>query len=142
MASIPIQRRRTDLPIESYAAQIAEAIGQGALVLTAEPGAGKTSIVPSLAARAMAGEVGRVLVLQPRRLAARAAAQRLSNLVIDCRRRQDEFDYRCVLGVAEPQPDRNFGAINRDDHRCHDGRSDKVGAVDHDHHRIQVAKVT
>ncbi|NNF55153.1 MAG: ATP-dependent helicase HrpB, partial [Acidimicrobiales bacterium] len=48
------------------------------MVLVAEPGAGKSSLVPLM----VAGEVdGRVVMLQPRRLAARATALRLAALL-------------------------------------------------------------
>ncbi|MDO5498655.1 MAG: ATP-dependent helicase HrpB [Propionibacteriaceae bacterium] len=47
------------------------------LVLQAPPGTGKTTFVPPLAAQATGG---RVIVTQPRRVAARAAAHRLSDL--------------------------------------------------------------
>ena len=74
----PLPRHPTDLPIEAATASIEAAIGAGSLVLTAEPGAGKTSIVPLVSAPLVEG---RVLLLQPRRLAARAAAARLSDLL-------------------------------------------------------------
>lgn len=80
MHPAPLPRTITDLPVEKHSAAIAEAVAAGGLVLTAEPGAGKTSIVPLVAAEAVPG---RVLLLQPRRLAARAAARRLADLVID-----------------------------------------------------------
>lgn len=73
-----LQRTPTDLPIEAHRAAIGRAVADGSLVLTAEPGAGKTSVVPLVAADAVDG---RVVVLQPRRLAARAAADRLAQLV-------------------------------------------------------------
>jgi len=57
-------------------------------VVVAPPGSGKTTVVPplvaNLVARAIAGDrpasVGRVVVTQPRRVAARAAARRLAQL--------------------------------------------------------------
>lgn len=50
-------------------------------VLIAPPGAGKTTIVPlALMAEAWAAE-GRILVLEPRRVAARAAARRMASLI-------------------------------------------------------------
>lgn len=53
-------------------------------MLTAEPGAGKSSLVPLLAAEAVdAGPDRRVVVLEPRRLAARATAARLAELLGD-----------------------------------------------------------
>ncbi|GGO94715.1 ATP-dependent RNA helicase [Actinomyces gaoshouyii] len=60
--------------------------GAPALVVTAPPGTGKTTLVPPLVARALfeageGGAVGRVIVTQPRRVAARAAARRLADLL-------------------------------------------------------------
>ena len=68
--------------------------GAGAcLVLTAPPGTGKTTLVPPLLAdvltdvpadapqRAQERRPGRVIVTQPRRIAARAAARRLADLL-------------------------------------------------------------
>jgi len=77
MASVP-NRSSTGLPIEQFSTQIASCVRSGSLVLTAEPGAGKTSLVPIIAAEALDDPRQRVIVLQPRRLAARAAAQRLA----------------------------------------------------------------
>jgi ATP-dependent helicase HrpB len=51
----------------------------GAAVVQAPPGTGKTTLVPPLLANLVAG-AGRVVVTQPRRVAARAAARRLSTL--------------------------------------------------------------
>ncbi|QKW37263.1 ATP-dependent helicase HrpB [Actinomadura sp. NAK00032] len=55
--------------------------GHGAAVLSAPPGTGKTTLVPlALAGLALGGPpaAGKVLVLEPRRLAARAAARRMA----------------------------------------------------------------
>lgn len=49
----------------------------GAVVVTAPPGTGKTTLVPPLLA---SRGTGRVIVTQPRRVAARAAARRLAHL--------------------------------------------------------------
>ncbi len=50
-------------------------------VLAAPPGAGKTTLVPlALMDAAWRGD-GRILVLEPRRLAARAAAARMASLI-------------------------------------------------------------
>jgi ATP-dependent helicase HrpB len=65
------------LPIDPHLPAIAAALGAaGALVLVAPPGAGKTTRVPPalLAAEAC----GRLVLLQPRRIAARAAACRIA----------------------------------------------------------------
>jgi len=64
------------LPIDALLAQIVEALRHGSrLVLCAAPGAGKTTRVPAaLLDAGLAGDK-RVLVLEPRRIAARAAAE-------------------------------------------------------------------
>ncbi|HPB70091.1 MAG TPA: DEAD/DEAH box helicase, partial [Syntrophales bacterium] len=69
------------LPLYPRLDEIAEAIARsGPLVLHAEPGAGKTTLVPGrlLAHEAFAGR--KILLLQPRRIAARAAAERIAAL--------------------------------------------------------------
>lgn len=60
--------------------------GAPAAVVTAPPGTGKTTLVPPIVARALSGAggvggAGRVIVTQPRRVAARAAARRLASLL-------------------------------------------------------------
>lgn len=70
---------RTGLPVERAINAIAEALeSTGTLVLSAEPGAGKSSLVPLVAAN---HTDARVVLLQPRRLAARATAFRLADLI-------------------------------------------------------------
>ncbi len=77
-----LRRQTTDLPVEAFAGDIIDAVRtEGALVLTAEPGAGKSSVVPLLVAEALDNDAGRVVVLEPRRLAARATASRLAELL-------------------------------------------------------------
>lgn len=62
------------LPIDDYLQDIVQLVdSHRALVVTAAPGAGKTTRVPP----ALIGS-GRVLLLQPRRVAARAIAQRIA----------------------------------------------------------------
>ncbi len=70
----------TDLPVDQAADSVRSALTNydGLLVLTAEPGAGKSSLVPMIVANQVAG---RIVLLQPRRLAARATAQRLASLL-------------------------------------------------------------
>ncbi|RZJ00682.1 MAG: ATP-dependent helicase HrpB [Brevundimonas sp.] len=61
--------------LDSLKARLAES---NAVVLAAPPGAGKTTVVPlALLDQAWLGD-GKVLVLEPRRLAARAAAERMA----------------------------------------------------------------
>ena len=70
----------------SAAPSASDDAGAGAcLVLTAPPGTGKTTLVPPLLADVLAGAPergpGRVVVTQPRRIAARAAARHLADLL-------------------------------------------------------------
>ncbi len=81
----------TGLPVEAELAAIVRLVATpewAGLVLTAEPGAGKSSLVPiavadGLRARSTGEKPGRVLVLEPRRLAARATAARLAQILGD-----------------------------------------------------------
>ena len=67
------------LPIHEALPRLKAALSQGsAAVLVAPPGAGKTTVVPlELLAEPWVGG-GRIIVLEPRRLAARAAAERMA----------------------------------------------------------------
>lgn len=72
----------SDLPIEEIIPDIRRALAHGTgAVIEAPPGAGKTTIVPLalLDEPWLAG--GRIIMLEPRRLAARAAAARMSELL-------------------------------------------------------------
>src|SRR5947209_579907 len=70
------------LPIEPILPAVDESLAaHGALVLQAPPGAGKTTLVP-LALREATWLAGQAIVmLEPRRLAARAAAFRIAQLL-------------------------------------------------------------
>lgn len=72
----------TGLPIEAVLQELDHALqGSGSAVLQAPPGAGKTTIVP-LALLERPWLSGRkILLLEPRRLAARAAARRMAELL-------------------------------------------------------------
>ena len=73
------------LPIDNVLTQLVKQLAAvGAVVLKAEPGAGKTTRVPPAILDAGLGNLenkhpGQILVLQPRRVAARAAAARMSD---------------------------------------------------------------
>jgi ATP-dependent helicase HrpB len=67
------------LPIHALLPEIERALAEALnLVLEAPPGAGKTSQVPLVPLDAPWRKGGKILVLEPRRLAARSAAQRLA----------------------------------------------------------------
>ena len=69
-----------DLPVRSALPALAEAVRtSGAVVVQAPPGTGKTTLVPPALADLLGP--GRVVVTQPRRVAARAAARRLAQLL-------------------------------------------------------------
>jgi ATP-dependent helicase HrpB len=67
-----------DLPVSHVLPELAEALAsRGMAVLQAPPGAGKTTLVP-LDLLARGAVAGRILMLEPRRLAARASAERMA----------------------------------------------------------------
>ncbi|WP_299536305.1 ATP-dependent helicase HrpB [uncultured Streptomyces sp.] len=71
------------LPVRSAVPALRRALdGRGVAVLCAPPGTGKTTLVPlELAGLTGGGPVRRVLVAEPRRIAARAAARRMAWLL-------------------------------------------------------------
>src|SRR5688572_22955934 len=69
------------LPIDQFLTQIVESVkGSPNLVLVAEPGAGKTTRVPPaiVEAKLLSVDHPNLVMLQPRRVAARAAAMRIA----------------------------------------------------------------
>ena len=70
---------QSPLPIDARLPEIVDAVRRGpGLVLVAEPGAGKTTRVPRALLDAGFGRQGEILVLEPRRIAARMAATRVA----------------------------------------------------------------
>jgi ATP-dependent helicase HrpB len=70
-----------ELPIRPLLPEVVDTLGRdGAAVLVAPPGAGKTTLVP-LALLGADWLSGTILVLEPRRLATRAAAHRMAQLL-------------------------------------------------------------
>ena len=71
-----------DLPVRSVLPELGAALeAAGAAVLAAPPGAGKTTLVPLFLLRAAWRGDGRIMLVEPRRLAARAAARRMAALL-------------------------------------------------------------
>lgn len=71
----------TGLPVEEVLPDLCAALREhGRAVLTAPPGAGKTTLVP-LAVLEEPWATGRIVMLEPRRLAARAAAERMASML-------------------------------------------------------------
>ena len=81
MAAFP-HPTATGLPVEEVIDELRTALrGVGAAVLQAEPGAGKTTVVPLRLLGEPFMDGGRMLLLEPRRVAARAAAARMAALL-------------------------------------------------------------
>lgn len=104
----PAERSRpapTALPIEDVVPELRIALATaGAAVLQAEPGAGKTTLVPlRLLDEPWLGG-GRIIVLEPRRVAARAAAARMAELLGE--------DVGATVGYAT-RDDRRIGPTTR-----------------------------
>lgn len=73
--------KKSPLPIDDYLPAITQSLrDRGALVLVAEPGAGKTTRVPPAILRSglLTSDHPNVVMLQPRRIATRAAAERIA----------------------------------------------------------------
>ncbi|PWS38021.1 ATP-dependent helicase HrpB [Falsiroseomonas bella] len=71
-----------DLPVTEALPRLAAALQEGSnAVLVAPPGAGKTTLAPIALMEEPWAREGKILVLEPRRVAARAAARRMAELV-------------------------------------------------------------
>ncbi|MBN9244250.1 MAG: ATP-dependent helicase HrpB [Mesorhizobium sp.] len=71
-----------ELPVTAALPALTDALAAGnAAVLVAPPGAGKTTLVPLALLDAPWRGEGRIVLLEPRRLAARAAARRMAELI-------------------------------------------------------------
>ncbi len=79
MSDAPAETDAAALPVDAVLPDVTATLAaRKAAVLVAPPGAGKTTRVPLALARATWATDGRILVLEPRRLAARAAARRMA----------------------------------------------------------------
>ncbi|QND58306.1 ATP-dependent helicase HrpB [Mesorhizobium huakuii] len=75
-------RSLPELPVTAVLPALSEALGAGnSAVLVAPPGAGKTTLVPLALLDAPWLGAGKIVLLEPRRLAARAAARRMAQLL-------------------------------------------------------------
>ena len=68
----------SDLPVHDVLPALEAALAVGNAVLVAPPGAGKTTLAPL---HLLGSVSGRIVMLEPRRLAARAAAMRMASLL-------------------------------------------------------------
>lgn len=70
-----------DLPVREIVPRVGELLGQhNRLVVTAAPGAGKSTLLPLAILQQLPPE-GRILMLEPRRLAAKQIAERMAQLI-------------------------------------------------------------
>lgn len=75
-------RSLPELPVSAVLPALSQALGSGnSAVLVAPPGAGKTTLVPLALLDAPWLVAGKIVLLEPRRLAARAAARRMAELL-------------------------------------------------------------
>ena len=72
----------SSLPASQIATAVNEALTHnGSLVVTAPPGAGKSTLLPLTILAALGNNGGKVLMLEPRRLAARQIAERMAEMI-------------------------------------------------------------
>ncbi|MHC2991598.1 ATP-dependent helicase [Pontibacter sp. HJ8] len=82
MSSATLLSSLPDLPVKEAIPRLMQALSANTrTVLEAPPGAGKTTLVPLALLEADWRQDGKILVLEPRRLATRAAAQRMADLL-------------------------------------------------------------
>ena len=79
MSEVPA---RTDLPVEDVIDDLRRALAaRSGAVMVAPPGAGKTTLVPLRLVDEPWVDGRRIVMLEPRRLAARAAARRMASMI-------------------------------------------------------------
>src|SRR3954453_18195516 len=69
----------SDLPVAGILTDVVRASRSGAVVVTAPPGSGKTTLVPAAVLDDLPA-AQKLMLIQPRRLAARAVARRIAQL--------------------------------------------------------------
>ena len=71
-----------DLPVSLYLKKITETLFEkGAMILIAAPGAGKSTLVPCAILNALKNSNEKILLVQPRRVAARSVTDRIADLL-------------------------------------------------------------
>ena len=81
MSSVKISADGLSLPAAQISQKVNETLRQRSqLVITAPPGAGKSTLLPLTILQSLA-DGGRILMLEPRRLAARQIAERMASLI-------------------------------------------------------------
>jgi ATP-dependent helicase HrpB len=87
----------TPLPIDAVLDELARALqGQNTAILVAPPGAGKTTRVPLVLLDAPWAQGKKIIVLEPRRIAARASAERMAHTLSE--RVGETIGYRVRFG--------------------------------------------
>ena len=77
-----ITEQYSSLPASQIATAVNKALTHnGSLVVTAPPGAGKSTLLPLTILAALGNNGGKVLMLEPRRLAARQIAERMAEMI-------------------------------------------------------------
>lgn len=77
-----IIRNAASLPTTEIAADVNKALtANGCVVLTAPPGAGKSTLLPLTVMAGFLPSDGKILMLEPRRLAARQVAERMADML-------------------------------------------------------------
>ena len=77
-----IIRNAASLPTTEIAADVNKALtANGCVVLTAPPGAGKSTLLPLTIMAGFLPSDGKILMLEPRRLAARQVAERMADML-------------------------------------------------------------
>ena len=79
--SVRLQKERETLPVSGIAAALNGSLGaHGTVIVTAAPGAGKSTLLPLTMLEALP-QGGKIVMLEPRRVAARQIAQRMAWLL-------------------------------------------------------------
>ena len=82
MLSVRIQKELELLPVAAIVQPLNEALQRrGAAIVTAAPGAGKSTLLPLTVLEGLQQDAGKIVVLEPRRVAARQIASRMAWLL-------------------------------------------------------------